>query len=111
MIRNTEKSEEYDAGREPILVSFGKLFFKKRKGCWKFAINLQLVKFVVKCSLPSNISSNRVRFSFPREDPSHERKRVRVGLNRAGRTSPDQSWGAEYDAGHKLTSFLVNATF
>jgi len=26
MIRNTEKSEEYDAGRESILVSFGKLF-------------------------------------------------------------------------------------
>jgi hypothetical protein len=38
MIRHSEQSEEYDASTEPILVSFGELFFQKRKGRWEFTI-------------------------------------------------------------------------
>jgi len=38
MTRHSEQSEEYDAGGEPFLVSFGKLFFQKRKGCWELTI-------------------------------------------------------------------------
>ena len=69
MIRNSEKSEEYAPS---------------------FAIELS--KSSLSCKITrsyfseGHIEYNRVVFSHPREDPSHERKRVRVGLSRAGGT-------------------------
>jgi hypothetical protein len=47
MIRNFEKPEEYDAGMEPVLVSFGELFFQKRKGRTEGAKNRNVVKISV----------------------------------------------------------------
>src|SRR4030065_430595 len=72
-----------------LLASFSP---RKEKVAGNYQLPVIPLNFVEISFLPSNIETNRVRFSFPREDPSSDRKGAQSGAEQSWKDEPNRSW-------------------